>query len=394
MNGNSKYKLYGIPNCDTVKKVRVFLEENDVVYEFVDFKKIAPTKADIERWKTFMKSWPINSKGPTYRKIREQFESASDQEKVLLLLENSSAIKRPILEKDGAVLSIGKITSSDIAIPDSTAVRVALWRAMHVQIDSLPHVLEDEIGLKLVNPDTSWKQRPDMHPQGTRGYRASIVARARYIEDLVVEQLNRGVHQYVILGAGLDTFAQRRPEIASKLHIFEVDQPSTQEWKRRRLLEIGLAIPENLHFVPVNFEVGESWLRQLTANGFDATQPTIIASTGVAMYLTKEANLITLRQLATLAQGSILAMTFMLPAELIEDLDERSQYKMVQERARAAGTPFNSFFEPSEILALAAEAGFRKSQHVSTKDIIQRYFTGRADGLQPANGEEFLIATT
>ena len=110
-------------------------------------------------------------------------------------------------------------------IPDHTAVRVALWRAMHVQIDSAPYVLSDEIGLKLIAPDESWKQRPDMNPVLTRGYRASIVARARFIEDLVIEESKKGVKQYMILGAGLDTFAQRKPEVASALTIFEIDQP-------------------------------------------------------------------------------------------------------------------------------------------------------------------------
>jgi methyltransferase (TIGR00027 family) len=114
------------------------------------------------------------------------------------------------------------------AAADSTAVRVALWRAMHVQIDSTPHVLEDEIGLRLAAPDDGWRRRPDMDPQATSGYRAGIVARARFIEDLVTEQAGHGVVQYVILGAGLDTFAQRRPEIASHLRVFEVDQPGPQ----------------------------------------------------------------------------------------------------------------------------------------------------------------------
>jgi methyltransferase (TIGR00027 family) len=118
--------------------------------------------------------------------------------------------------------------------PDSTAVRVALWRAAHVQIDPPPHVLEDEIGLKLVAPEGGWRHRPDMDPQFTRLFRASIVARARFIEDLVAEEAGRGVSQCVILGAGLDTLAERRPEIASGLKVFEVDQPGPQAWRRQR----------------------------------------------------------------------------------------------------------------------------------------------------------------
>jgi methyltransferase (TIGR00027 family) len=279
------------------------------------------------------------------------------------------------------------------AAPDSTAVRVALWRAMHVQIDSPPHVLEDEIGLRLAAPDDGWRRRPDMDPHATSGYRAGIVARARFIEDLVTEQAGHGVAQYVILGAGLETFAQRRPEIASHLRVFEVDQPGPQAWKRQRLIELGFGIPEWLRLVPVDFEADASWWERLAAAGFDASRPAVVASTGVAMYLTRDAIAATLRQIATLAPGSTLAMTFMLPLELL-DPEERPQQQAVQKFARAAGTPFLSFFSPPEMLALACDAGFTQAQHVSAADLIQRYFTGRTDGLRPSSGEAFLVATT
>src|ERR1700733_14471593 len=143
--------------------------------------------------------------------------------------------------------------------PDSTAARVALWRALHVEADPPPHVLEDEIGLKLLAPDEDWRRRPDMDPQFTRPFRASIVARARFIEDLVVEQARPGVDQYVIPGAGLDTFAQRKSAIASRLRVFEVDRPGPQAWKRQRLIELGYGIPEWLRLLPVNFEAGDFW---------------------------------------------------------------------------------------------------------------------------------------
>src|SRR2546428_10907047 len=159
------------------------------------------------------------------------------------------------------------------AAPDSTAMRVALWRAMHVQVDAPPHVLEDEIGLRLAAPDDGWRRRPDMDPQATSGYRAAIVARARFIEDLVTEQAGHGVAQYVILGAGLDMFAERRPEIASGLRIFEVDQPGPQAWKRQRLIELGFGIPEWLRLVPVGFLSGGSWGVGLASSGFCATPP-------------------------------------------------------------------------------------------------------------------------
>src|SRR6478752_9664960 len=118
-----------------------------------------------------------------------------------------------------------------VVAPENTAVRVALWRALHVEVDAPPHVFEDVIGVKLVAPDDGWRSRPDMSPF-TRPFRASIVARARFIEDLVTEQVSRGVGQYVILGAGLDTFAQRKQESDSQLAVFEVDQPGPQNWKQ------------------------------------------------------------------------------------------------------------------------------------------------------------------
>src|ERR1700722_2601823 len=103
------------------------------------------------------------------------------------------------------------------AVADQTAVRVALWGARHLEVDPPPHVFEDHVGLRLAAPDEGWRGRPDMHPQGTSAFRASIVARARFIEDLVAAQAGQGVGQYVILGAGLDTFAQRSPDLASRL---------------------------------------------------------------------------------------------------------------------------------------------------------------------------------
>ncbi|GAB7028799.1 class I SAM-dependent methyltransferase [Streptomyces sp. NPDC021749] len=285
------------------------------------------------------------------------------------------------------------MTDAQTEAPDNTAVRTALWRAMHVQVDQPPHVLEDEIGLQLAAPDAGWRHRPDMDPHTTRGFRAAMVARARFIEDLITEQADRGVTQYIVLGAGLDTFAQRRPEIASRIRVFEVDQPGTQAWKRHRLVELGYGIPDWLHLVPVDFEASEDWLKKLVAAGFDSTRPAVIASTGVTMYLTKEATAATLRQITGLAPGSTLAMSFLLPAELLDDTD-RSGLRTSEEGARASGTPFISFYTPSEMLALAREAGFGNARHVSGGSLAERYFSDRTDGLRPSRGEDLLLATT
>lgn len=279
--------------------------------------------------------------------------------------------------------------------PESSAVRVALWRAMHVEIDPPPHVIEDELGLRLAAPEEGWRRRPDMDPHATRLFRASIVARARFIEDLVIEQAGHGVGQYVILGAGLDTFAQRRPDISSRLRVFEIDQPGPQAWKRQRLIDLGFGVPEWLRFVPVDFETGQPWWHCLTDAGFDADRPAVIVSTGVSMYLTKEANVALLRHVAAvMAPGSTLAMTFLLPFDFA-DPEVLPGLQMAEKGARASGTPFISFFTPAEMLTLAREAGFREVKHVPAAVLAQCYFSGRTDGFRPPNNaEELLTATT
>jgi len=278
--------------------------------------------------------------------------------------------------------------------PDSTAARVALWRALHVQRDAPPHVFEDEIGLRLLAPDEGWEQRPDMDLAFTRPFRASIVARARFIEDLVADQAERGVAQYILLGAGLDSFAQRHPDIASRMTIFEIDQPEHQAWKRRRLIELGFGVADWLRFVPVNFETGGSWWDALAASGFDQSRTAVVASAGVSMYLTRSAITAMLRRLALLAPGSTFAMTFLLPLDLA-DPEVRPGLEMAAKGARAVGTPFVSFFKPAEITALALQAGFRSARHVSADTLARRYFAGRSDGLRPPrHTEELLVAST
>lgn len=277
-----------------------------------------------------------------------------------------------------------------ITEPDSTAVRTALWRALHLQVDAKPHILQDEIGLKLIAPSDDWQQRPDM--KFTKRLRASIIARTRFVEDLIIEQSKKGIAQYVILGAGLDTFTQRRPDIASKLQVYEIDQPDTSAWKQQRLIELDFGIPKYLHFVSVNFEAS-SWWEELLKAGFDSNKPAVVACTGVSLYLTKDAIISTLNHIATLASGSKLAMTFYVPIEFLDEEDKPMQI-IAEKGAHEAGTPFLSFFVPNEILALAHEAGFKDAKTISTKDMEQNYFMNRTDSLLPASGEVFLLATT
>jgi methyltransferase (TIGR00027 family) len=264
---------------------------------------------------------------------------------------------------------------------------------MHVEVDRPPHVLDDVVGLRLAGPGDDWRSRPDMDPEGTSGFRAAIVARARFIEDLVVEQADRGVTQYVLLGAGLDTFAQRRSGLAGRIRVFEIDQPGPQAWKRQRLIELGYGIPPGLRLVPVDFEAHDDWYTRLVDAGFDATERAVIASTGVSMYLTKEATRQVLDQVARFRTGSTLVMTFILPPELLDAAD-RARLEAATSGARASGTPFLSLYTPAEMLAAASGAGFGAIEHIAGKSLGERYFADRTDGLRPASGEDLLLATT
>lgn len=272
--------------------------------------------------------------------------------------------------------------------PNDTALRTALWRALHVQVDDKPYIIEDEVGLHLIHPEKDWQERPDM--KYTKRLRASIVARARFVEDIAKEQIAKGVKQYILLGAGLDSFAQRNTKISAQVAIYEIDQPDTLAWKEAKLVENGYKIPENLHFVPVDFE-HTSWWDELLNKGFDARKKAVVSCTGVTLYLSHEAITNTLKKMTLLVPGSTIAIAFYLPLPLLEEEDKPMQEIAIQ-GAAASGTPFVSFYTVEEVVKLAEEMGFQEIQTVSTKDMTDRYFKHRADHLTPASGEFFLVA--
>ncbi|CAA9889616.1 S-adenosyl-L-methionine-dependent methyltransferase (fragment) [Candidatus Methylobacter favarea] len=155
----------------------------------------------------------------------------------------------------------------------------------------------------------------------------------------------------------------------------------------------GFDIADHLKLVPVDFEAGDNWLERLIASGFDDRRPAVVTSTGVSMYLTKDAIMSTLRQIATFALGSTFVMSFLCPIEML-DPEIRIGVERAAEGAPASGTPWISFFKPGEIMILAREAGFEKVQHVSAAALAERYFADRSDGLRPPNNsEELLVAT-
>jgi len=284
--------------------------------------------------------------------------------------------------------------------PDLTAVGAAYGRAAHVMLDDPPYVLEDTLSIELADEDalraaqllTSDGRLVAARDEPRARWRGTFVGRARFVEDLVGDRARMGVGQLVILGAGLDTFAQRRPDVTSRLRIFEVDEPSTQQWKRGRLRELGLPTPQDLRFVALDFESGDSWVRAITMHGFDLARASVIASTGVTQYISVDAITTTMRQAAELAPGTTFVCTFVLPVELI-DLDERELRALTEERAAARGFPWISFYSPDQFVSLAVGAGFDDVRHVPPTEINERYFTTRRDGLRFASGEHLLTAT-
>ena len=284
-------------------------------------------------------------------------------------------------------------TASEPTGPGATAVRTALWRALHLELDGQPFVCADAIGLRLVDPPPGWRQRPDMHPMQTRGFRASIVGRARAVEDAVSQAIADGVSQYVLLGAGVDTFAQRHPEASGCLQIFEVDTPSVMTWKRLRLSAIGMPPPPWLHLIGDDLARGDGWWDALTASGWDPRRPTILAAVGLSMYLPLDAVHAVLRQAASLSPGSILLMSFLLPVERVDAADQPLM-RMVLERAAASGTPFLTLLTPETMRESARASGFTSCAVLDTAELIARYFADREDGLRPTSGESLLIART
>ena len=287
-----------------------------------------------------------------------------------------------------------------MSAPDLTAVGAAFGRAAHVFFDDPPYVLDDMLSIQLADADvlraaqllTTDGRLAAVRDDPRAQWRGTFVGRARFVEDLVGESLEMGIDQYVILGAGLDTFAQRRPDVVSRLQIFEVDEARTQQWKRDRLRALTLPVPPTLRFVPVDFESGDSWVTAIVTHGFNAARPAVIASTGVTQYISVDAIATTMREAARLASGTTFVCSFVLPVDLI-DADERELRAVTEKRTATRGYPWISFYSPEQFLSLARVAGFDDVQHVSAKALNERYCVARSDGLRAVSGEHLITAT-
>jgi methyltransferase (TIGR00027 family) len=196
--------------------------------------------------------------------------------------------------------------------------------------------------------------------------------------------------QYVILGAGLDTFAYRQPDFAKRLRIFEVDHPATQAWKQRCMSARAVAIPANLRYVPVDFE-RESTSERLVDQGFDASQPAFFSWLGVVMFLTAQAIEATLRFVASLPRGSAIALSFNPPEESLEGEHlELARQSVI--RCSSRGEPWLSRHTPGALRTIAAGAGFSSTYHLTPELAADRYFAGRRDGLRAPRHEQLLVA--
>jgi methyltransferase (TIGR00027 family) len=267
------------------------------------------------------------------------------------------------------------------AQPSRTALRVALRRAAHQIHDALPLVFNDPLAVRILGPEhrEELNRTPDSIKRPfSAALRAFMVARARLAEDTLAHSLTAdGTRQYLVLGAGLDTFAYRNPY--PQVRVFEVDHPATQAWKRECLAAADIAIPETMRFVPVDFE-RQSLTEELHATGFDSTLPTVTAWLGVVPYLTLEAFRATTTLLGSFATGSQVIFDYAQPREVLPPVEQQMLDSM-SERVALSGEPFQRFFTPEALAAELALAGLRVVEDLDSTSLTERFFSGRSDGL-------------
>lgn len=278
--------------------------------------------------------------------------------------------------------------------PSATAYRVAMRRAAHQILDQ-PVVLEDHIALRIVGPRgaAAIRDQPKRFDSSFgRALRLFLVARSRCAEDALARAVTAGTRQYVILGAGLDTFAYRSPFPAGRLRVYEVDMPATQAWKRDLLSRARIEVPSSLTFVPVDFET-QSLSEQLRASGFRDDEPAFFSWLGVTMYLTRDAVLSTLGYVGGRPPGSGITFDYMLPPNRLPWL-RRLGFYLVARRVAAAGEPWQTWFAPDDLARELRAMGFARLEELDGPALNQRYFRGREQRLGGASAGRVMTATT
>ena len=266
----------------------------------------------------------------------------------------------------------------------------AIMRARHRQEDSAPWVLEDPFALDLVGSgaDDVAAVVDSLFPKPFQiQARAGVVGRARYAEDRLI---GGAFTQCVLLGAGLDSLAWRRPDLLDTVTLFEIDHPASQAWKRERVAELGLPLAGRHVFAPVDFET-ESLRTGLDAAAFDWTAPTLFSWMGVTMYLTTDAIETTLRTIAGCAPGSEVAFSYRAHDSVIDD-DSRAILQILEPLAAQLGEPLQPGLSAEELERLVTACGLQVLDHPSASDVVRRYFAGRPDGLAPWTMESLVTA--
>jgi methyltransferase (TIGR00027 family) len=264
------------------------------------------------------------------------------------------------------------------AKPSRTALRVAVRRAAH-QILDRPLILDDPLALRIIGPEEASKfSASPREDTASRGLRAFMAVRSRFAEDQLANSVGSGILQYVVLGAGLDTFACRNPHPG--LRVFEVDHPATQQWKCDRLEAAGIAIPPEAVFVPVDFE-RETLGSALERGGFRMDHPAFFSWLGVVPYLSERAFEETLNFIAAMPKPSGVVFDYAVARSSLT-WKERFALDRLAARVAAAGEPFQLFFEPEQLAAQLRKAGFVQVEDLGANELNSRYFSGRTDGLQ------------
>jgi len=227
-------------------------------------------------------------------------------------------------------------------------------------------------------------------PDALEGLGLAFAVRARVVEDLVARAARAGVAQYVILGAGLDTFAYRRSDLSAQLRVFEVDRAAAQAWKRTRLAELGIPCPSGLTFVPLDFEAGDVG-RELSRAGLDPMAPAVVSWIGVTQYLGRTAIDRTLRWAAGLPPPSRLVLTYVVPPDQLSELAQAG-LAWTRSQAEARGERFLSLLRPDEMAVALRDAGFASVEPVEDDDLRRRYLADWPDA--PLTGIERMAVAT
>ncbi|MCB2192573.1 MAG: class I SAM-dependent methyltransferase [Deltaproteobacteria bacterium] len=277
--------------------------------------------------------------------------------------------------------------------PSHTALRVATERAAHQFLDH-PKVLDDPVALDILGPERAEALRAN--PKGSETspispyLRAFTAVRSRLAEDLLARAMQRGVDQYVVLGAGLDTFALRNPHPPEALQVFEVDFPATQAWKRELMAQAGLSAPGNLTFVPLDFH--EQTLAQgLAQAGHDASKPSFFSWLGVVPYLEPEAVMTTLGFIASCPKGSGVVFDYVVTADHLS-LGERMILKGIRAVTSASSEPLRSYFDPAALANQLTGLGFGQTRDLDKAAINGLYFACRGDGLGIGGMSHIMVA--